>query len=473
MLESIIKRCDKISLILLYVLMADVCVFGAGKLVSVGPLTFRMILLALTALVALPVMFKNLSYLIKNKYTWIIGGFCVWLVFSTALGIQNQNPTNLILTDIKGFLYFALFPITMCLIRTQQRAETLSKVMMYSSATMGFLHIFCMVWYLWYPDSLISYAVDAFEKHFFYISFIISPTNVRINFLSLVCLLFGCALSVYYQVKEQTTWKKYVYALVTAVCLFAILISYTRSIYLAAGVTAVCTVLIFLFRTDRTQKKRLVIHLCGSVVIFFAIVTAFRVGTGTDYFHYGLTRALVGSNIGSTSQGDVGITEDNTDTEEVVPPTTELKPGPGETDELLSTTISSDNLRSITVNELVQNIRSSPVLGLGLGATIASRPNGLNEYFFLDLSSKMGLVGLCLYLAPLAFMMWDLMKLFRTKSDTFHLSAIWVAVILGFVAYSYFTPCMNSSVGIMCYCCAMAVLQQSSISLSMKTIGKV
>lgn len=464
MLERLTKRCDKIAVVMFYILMADVCIFGAGKLISVGPLTFRMILLVLTGLVALPAIFKNFPYLIKNKYTWVIGGFGIWLILSTVLGIKNQNPTELIVTDLKGFLYFALFPIAMCLIRTGQRAERLSKVMMYSAGVMAVLHVLCIAWYLWQPDSFLNYANEAFQKHFFYVSFTISETNVRINFLSLVCLLFGCALSVYYQIKERTTWKKYLYVLITGLCLFAIWLSYTRSIYLAAGVSALSTVTVCLFCTDWEQKKKLIAHLCGSLVIFFMITGAFWIGTGTNYFQYGLNRALVGTSLGDLLQSGTHTPGEITGPVETTEPTAETQP-----DALISTTILSDDLRSRTVRDLMANIGRSPIWGLGLGATIASRPSGLNEYFFLDLWSKTGLVGLCLYLAPLMFMAWDLLKHLRAKSDTFHLVGIWVAIIMGFVTYSYFTPCMNSSVGIMCYCCAMAVFQQTTTELSTKT----
>lgn len=473
MFKHITRRCDKIALVMFYVLMADVCIFGAGKLVSIGPLTFRMILLLLTGLISLPVILENFSYLIKNKYTWILGGFCVWVIFSTFLGIKNHNAMNLILTDVKGFLYFALFPVSMCLLRTKHRVEILSKVMMYSSAVMGMIHIFCIIWYLLSPDSLMSYSADAFEKHFFYVSFVVSATNVRINFLSLVCLLFGCAVSVYYQVKERTVWKKYVYVLITAVCLFAIWLSYTRSVYLAAGVTAIGTVLSCLFRTDSTGKKRLIAHLCSSVAIFFVIIAVFQICTGTNYFQYGMSRVFVGTGISGSPQDGINTpgdpdNSDMTDTD-ATSEKTDTDVMLEEMDGLLSITIMSDDLRTRTVNDLMTNIGRSPIWGLGLGSAIPSRPDGLNEYFFLDLCSKTGLIGLLLYLGPVALMIWDLIKQFRIKNDEFCLLGIWLSVILGFVIYSYFTPCMNSSVGILCYCCAMGVFQQASINLSTKT----
>ena len=481
MRERLINRCDKIALVMFYILMADVCIFGAGKLVSVGPLTFRMLLLGATGLVSLPVIFNNRSDLFKNKYTWVVGGFLAWLIVGTVLGIKNQNPTSLIVTDLKGFLYFALFPIAICLIRTKQRVEWLSKVVMYSALVMSLMHVFCVVWYLCQANSFLTYAEQAFQKHFFYVSYAVSATNVRVNFLSLPCLLFGCALSVYYQMKERTSLKKYLYALIDGFCLFALWLSYTRSVYLAAGISAVGTVIVCLVCTDWTQKRRVIAHLCASIIFFFVITGAFWAGTGTDYFRYGMERALVGTSLGdllqsagsqhagSSKPAETSVPSESSVSSEMTDPmeTTE-QTEPIEMDGLISSTITSDDLRSQTVSDLAANIGQSPIWGLGLGATIPSRPSGLNEYFFLDLWSKTGLIGLCLYLAPLMFMAWDLLKHLRAKSDMFHLVGVWAAVVLGFVAYSYFTPCMNSSVGIMCYCCTMAVFRQTTTALSLR-----
>ena len=481
MLDRLSQRCDKLALGLFYVLMADVCIFGAGKLISVGPLSFRMMLLALTLAVSLPVMLKYLVPLLKSKYTWAIGGFCLWLVLATIIGLRNQNPRSLIITDWKGFLYFAIFPVALCLIRSKKRAETLAKVMMYAAAAMAVLHIACILFFLWRPEQLIQYAAKAFSVHFFYVSYQISEVNVRINFLSLVCQLFGCAFSVYFQVKEQRSFRRYIYVVITGLCLFAILLSYTRSIYLGAAITALGIVVSLLIGTKRTEKKRLVSHLCCSVLILLVIVFAFQIRTGTNYLTYGISRALVGVDFSSADFSDKdtpstvpdGTTSTNsdetlsTDSDETTSTAPDSLP-PNSGDAFLGSTLESDQLRQSTIEDLLANIKKSPVVGLGLGSTIPSRPGGLNEYFFLDLCSKTGLVGLCLYLAPLAFMAWDLIKKKKEHSADAHFLSIWLVVILGFVAYSYFTPCMNSSVGIMCYCCAIAAFQKLSLSPSAK-----
>lgn len=457
MTNRLSQFCDKLAWGMFCVLMADVCIFGAGKLISVGPLSFRMIFLALTSLVCLPVIFKNFKALLKSKYTWVVGGFGIWLLLSTAIGIRNGNNTAMLITDWKGFLYFILFPSAICLVRSRQRAQTLTKVMMYSAGVMALVHILCILCYLWMPELLDRINVYAKSVHFFYVSYKITDMNVRINFLSLACQLFGCAFSVYYQLQETKPWKRCVYVAITAVCLFAIWLSYTRSIYLAAVVAALGTIVTLLLRADRTVRRRIAAHLCASIVLFFVLISAFRIGTGTNYFFYGLSRSLTGvtihlPSIGGQENPDASFPEDET-----------TQPEEG-LDGFHNSTLSSDHLRESTVNDLLEKVKTSPIWGHGLGTTIPSRPDGLNEYFFLDLAAKTGLVGLMLYLGPVILMLWSLIRKWKARDEDFPFYGLWLVVLLGFIVFSYFTPCMNSSVGIMCYCCAMAVFQQSSVT---------
>ena len=45
--KSWVHGCEKIVMALLCVLMADCCIFGAGRTVAFGPIGFRMVLVAL------------------------------------------------------------------------------------------------------------------------------------------------------------------------------------------------------------------------------------------------------------------------------------------------------------------------------------------------------------------------------------------------------------------------------------------
>ena len=122
-------------------------------------------------------------------------------------------------------------------------------------------------------------------------------------------------------------------------------------------------------------------------------------------------------------------------------------------------TAASDALRLTTTQQLWENIRKSPIIGLGLGAEISSRPEGLNEYIYLDVWSKAGIVGLVLYFVPL---LWIFLGIWKNREEdicTRREKCVWVAVLLGFMAYSYFNPYMNGSMGVIFYCCTMAIAQ--------------
>jgi len=75
-------------------------------------------------------------------------------------------------------------------------------------------------------------------------------------------------------------------------------------------------------------------------------------------------------------------------------------------------TANSNETRAATVNGLKAIIKEYPVIGRGLGATGEER-DGADEYFYLDVLARMGIVGLLLYMMPL------LLVLLRRRQDLF------------------------------------------------------
>ena len=452
-------KIEKLAFILLNILVVDLCVFGAGRLIEFGPLTFRMVLLIMLFVICIPLFLKNFKNLLKNNYIRIILAFGVLVVFSTIIGIYNNNRMNLIITDIKGFVYFAFLPCVVVLIDSHDKVVKLAKTAMYSAAIQAILHMIFVCLYIANVPWLNSFAEFSYERRFFYIAYRISSTNVRIIFLSLICLLFGMAFSIYFSIKSTKKWTKIIYPMITAICGFSLLMTYTRSAYLAAAVTIIPLLIILFVYIAKREKIALLKHLATTLVIVGVITAGFNIGIGDNYLSYGLSRVFVGIDIfddlfdkdssGSADSGD-NNSEDNDN---------EITDDTKEEDSFYQNTVYSDNLRAQTVSDLMANIEKSPIIGLGLGSEIKSRPEGLNEYFFLDLFSKMGIIGLICYLLPVILMVVKLIQLVKKKSKIFLMLSIWFCVLLGFITYSYFTPCMNSSVGILPYCCVMSVFE--------------
>lgn len=450
------NKLEKIAFILLNILAADLCIFGAGRLIEFGPLTFRMILLLLLFAACIPLFIKNFKNLFKSRYIAAILIFGILVVFSTFVGIINNNRISLIITDVKGFIYFAFLPCVIVLVNSYEKILLLAKTCMYSATVQALIHIIFICFYIADVSWLEAFAEFCDEKRFFYVSYLISSNNVRVNFFSSICLLLGIAFSIYFSIKTTSKVFKIIYPLITALCGFSLLISYTRSIYLAVGVTVI-TFLIFLFiRSTKNERIAILKHLAITVLSFSIITAGFGIKTGENYFTYALSRTFIGidffedlfdgSNLNLDGDSDLDDDSDESEDEK-------------DKDTFYKNTIASDGIRALTVKELITNIKKSPVIGLGLGAEIPSRPNGLNEYFFLDLLSKMGIIGLGCYLSPLIFMLVQLIQLFKKKNKQILLLLGWFCVLLGLIIYSYFTPCMNSSVGILPYCFIMAVFE--------------
>ena len=453
---------EKIAFILLNVIVADLCIFGAGRLIEFGPLTFRMVLLVLLFVACIPLFFRNIKELLKSRYLQMVLIFGVLIVISTVIGFLNNNRTGLIITDIKGFIYFAFLPCVLVLLNSKKKIETVAKVSMYAATAQAIFHIILIGLYIVDVPWLNSFAEFSYDRRFFYISYRISAVNVRVSFLSLICLLLGVAFSVYFTIKTTKKAFKIIYPVITAICGFSLLMSYTRSVYLAVAATVFALFVVLLISITKEQKKALLRHLAITFAAFAVIIAGFNITTGENYFTYGLSRAFVGIDIFEDIMNSLNKSDDADDGA-----STDVEDGEDDSDEFdeededafYQNTVYSDNIRQLTVADLIKNIKKSPIIGLGLGAEIPSRPDGLNEYFFLDLFSKMGIIGLISYLSPVIFMVIQLIQFLKRKNKAFLMISIWFCVLLGMMIYSYFTPCMNSSVGILPYCCIMAVFE--------------
>lgn len=453
--SKVVQICDKIAFALLCVLMVDIGIFGAGKVVYVGPLSFRHALLLALAVAAVPVMLAKWRELAKNPFMWLLFIFFVWVAVTAVIGFFNGHRTSLIITDIKGFMFFVFLPIFLSVLRTKDRAHLVMKLLIASSAVLALICVACLVVYLCDRSTLTEFSRYGYAIQFSRIGSITAKIP-RLYFMSGLYMLCGCAFGIYFHAVEKDRKFSWIYCVVTGLCLFALLLSYTRSVYLAIVVAAAVTVLSMLPGSDKQNRKKLLIHIGVAACVCLCLIGVFSVVANTNYLSYAFSRTAVSLVPEETTAPTNPVESEPT---EVTTPPTELTEEEYWKQSYNKETAASDALRLTTTEELWVNIRKSPIVGLGLGAEIPSRPDGLNEYIYLDVWSKMGIVGLVLYFLPL---LWILLRIAKTKEDdlcTRREKCMWVAVLLGFMAYSYFNPYMNGSMGVIFYCCTMAIAQ--------------
>lgn len=129
---------NSIGHIILIFVVSELVLFGGGRLISVGPITFRMILFTIAQIYTV--------YNIKNTRVpaYIIGMvfFFIWsLAFSAEIGLFNNAGLDLVISDIKTMSYFVMLIFFYITIDNKKIIATLSKTIKLCSITLAIVYL--------------------------------------------------------------------------------------------------------------------------------------------------------------------------------------------------------------------------------------------------------------------------------------------------------------------------------------------
>ena len=441
--EKFLFWCEKLAMIFLCIVMFDACIFGSGEIIHIGPVGFRQILLLLLGFCCIPLLIVKFKEIIKNRFIWLLLVFAVWLIFQAIRGFLNHNP--LMYIDFSGYIYYIFIPLALIVVDSQKKAETLMRIMIVASFALSLIVIAHLVIYLIDSGIYNKLATWGFDVYFSRIGFISSKIP-RLYMLSGLYMIAGCAFSIYFVVTNNIKRFKWIYYVTPALCLFATLLSYTRSVFLAFFVAAILIIGYYTFKLSKEGRKKLFVHIGSFSVLCIVIALSFSLIVGTNYIGYAVSRSAVSIDNNSSSNGNSdGSSDSDKEKEEI--------------EDYNKITFESDNIRRITVQETIEQIKKSPIIGHGLGFTVPSRMG--NEYTYIDIFMKMGIIGLILFLLPMVLIV---VKIFKTNSDEVFakdLKIIWFAFLLGILAYSIFNPYITSSLGLFVLGITMAVSQNT------------
>lgn len=452
-----LEHCEKLSFVLLCVLMADCCIFGAGRTIMIGPFGFRMALVALTLLVSLPVMFRDFGFLIKRKVLWLFGILAAWLLIQAVRGITNTP--SVWAADVKGYCYFLMLVPAICVLNSKSRIHRLMKVMLYASGVLAVAALLLTYWYKCDHALFVKiYFMDP-QELILDLSPLIDKVVPRLFFRSTNYFLVGCAFSIYFFATENGKFRWH-YPVITGLCLFGMLMSYTRAVYLAAFVTAAVVTVVFMAFSFRKMRIEFWKHLIAATLVFVVITVGLGAIVGTNYMEHGIRRvvATFGTEEAPTNQVPV-MPEKTENTLQVVRLSNvvwEEEPTEAQNNAEMMTT-GSDLIRDYTLRELKEWIRMAPIFGHGLGKGVACRHDGLTEYVYHEMVMKTGVIGLLIYMLPVLWLVLSIVDRKHLSKPDKLIAGCWLAVLLGFMGFSYYNPYMNASVGILYYCCTVGV----------------
>ena len=278
---------------------------------------------------------------------------------------------------------------------------------------------------------------------------VVSARLVRVFFKSSPYMVVACVIALFRQAQAPKLRWRYVLAVSLLLC--ALLLSFTRSLYGALGLTAVLSITAVLILCP-AGRKRVLAFLLAVMVCFGVMSTVQEIVLEGSYLSFAVSRT-VGREIPASWASQLrqrlrGDTPGN-------------QPDSSEMDSqrsYIEVTERSDRLRQETKDGLKVYIRRSPVIGCGLGASAANREKGVDEYFYLDMLARTGIVGLVLYILPFGYVvLWCLRR--RSLLRECPEGAAVVCGLCTFWVVTWFNPWMNAVLGIAWYAVTLSVPQ--------------
>lgn len=441
------QRCSQLSFGVLCLFLLECSITGGGRYWEVGPVSVRILLGGLAAVLALPELFRYLGAYLKKPSIWLTLIFVAWLAFCAWLGIRSNNRMDVLITDVKGFMWLFLIPVFVAVVRSRDRLRTLLSWVLAGAVIQAalILAVNAAVVLSDNPEPLCRWLTARSIG----LVDIVSNKLVRVFFKSSPYMIVGCVVVLFRQARApKLRWR---YVLAVALLFNALLLSYTRSLYGALGLTAVLSITAVLILCP-AGRKRVLAFLLAAVVCFGVLVTVQEFVLEGSYLSFAVSRTIgqeVPTSWASQLRGRIrgDISDD--------------KPNDAEMDRqrsYIEVTEKSDRFRQETKDGLKDCIRRSPIIGCGLGAAAASRDSGVDEYFYLDMLARTGIVGLLLYILPFGYVvLWCLRR--RSLLRECPEGAAVVCGLCTFWVVTWFNPWMNAVLGIAWYAVTLSVPQ--------------
>ena len=121
------RLCIPVYVLVCIALVEGILLTG-GRLFSIGPLSFRMILFAVIGIFCIPYLCKRFFPIIKNPYTISLFLFAAILAVGLVRAIQLGQEMSFAVYVLKGCMYLLWFPILLVAVHTRRQAEFLLKI---------------------------------------------------------------------------------------------------------------------------------------------------------------------------------------------------------------------------------------------------------------------------------------------------------------------------------------------------------
>lgn len=281
------QRCSQLSFGILCLFLLECSITGGGRYWEVGPVSIRILLGGLAAVLALPELFRHLGAYLKKPAVWLTLAFVAWLAFCAWRGVRAENRMDVLLTDIKGFMWLFLVPVLVATVRSRQRLRVLLSWVLAGALIQAALILAVNAGVVLMDDP--APLCRWLNEHTVGIVDVVSARLVRVFFKSSPYMIVGCVVALFRQARApKLRWR---YVLAVALLFNALLLSYTRSLYGALGLTALVSIIAVLVLCPEGRKRTLA-FLLAAVVCFGVLVTVQEFALEGSYLSFAVSRTI-------------------------------------------------------------------------------------------------------------------------------------------------------------------------------------
>ena len=484
-----LEKCNQLAYLCLCLFILDVSIAGGGRYLMIGPFSIRMLLGFFALILSIPCFLQKRNSFLRSPILQLFGIFLVYLLICAVRGQLGSGKINVIISDVRGFAWLFLVPVMTAQIKNRRKLETILSVIVIGGviqATIVHLINFLCAFHF----CKITAAEATFVAVQLGVINHITDTFYRIFMNSCPYLALACAIALFRQMQAGRILWKYVFAITWMVC--AALLSFTRSLYGCFFLVGVLTV-IGGFCLFYTKWKQSILLLAVTIATTGCFIFAAEFIFNANYLNFAVSRTF-GTELHTSPAMDLRDAIDSWLSPEMDAQSQQeiakdsimlsasrdgsclqprpIMPVPSDFDhqkDYMDATLRSDELRQQTQTELWELIALNPIFGNGLGAYAPVRDTGADlnaggydEYFYLDMLARTGILGLLLYILPFGYTCLMCLKK-RNQLRELTCAIPLMCGMLGFWAITWFNPWMNAVIGISAYalCCTIVQLLQT------------
>ncbi len=456
--EEVFMRMSRTAMALF---VAEAVFGGSGRWVSFGPVSIRMLLFTATFVLSFPLVVIHRKELLRNQYLIAAGIFGAMLIVSAAVGMRNESSRAFLWADITSFLTLALFPGFLVTVGEEPQRSRTVDILFYSAAFTGAVAFVLHILTVLVPDTTRD-AINIWINARSLGGFATLETGLQRVYLKSEMFLHAGIIIGICKIRDAFGWKKRLLYFLNGLMGAALLLSFTRGLWLALAVGAV----VYLILEPGCWKKFLAAGgICLAVMCLLLMGSSLLLGSNAIAAEvlnrFDISLLVVTSDVAAPAEETIQPQEISGTLSEDPQPEAgfDMTFDPERKMSAEDANRNAVEIRSLSLQGLNTLIAQHPFLGSGLGKNLDGiRNDGKCEYMYQDILMKMGILGFAAFLA--AFFLPPADYLFRaypaSKKRALSETAVrkrWrasalTAGYLGIAAASYTNPYLSNPAGI-------------------------